>query len=142
MLAAVVISAFLLLSQIHLSQLSQENSRISAAQRESDYIHSQNVALRSEIKSLEQMSFVERIARVQYGLVSAGQTEYEIASGSSGSGGTAVVRPNISKSSLEEGDAAALTGSPLLPVGKATGHPSGGIVHRMLGELEFWSWSF
>jgi len=139
-----VAAAMLLLTQVHISELSQENSKISLANNELHYVTLQNSSLRSRITSLEKLSSIAHLATVQYGLIGSKQKEYAITSMLAGGKNTGVPRSNISPGQLEEGDAAALAGSPLLPIANSGDKKSSseGVLHKMLDQLEFWTWSF
>ncbi len=134
----------LLLTQIHISELSQENSKTSLANKELRYIALQNSALRSQISSLKRLSSIAHLARVEYGLIGSKQKEYAIISPFVGGNNSAVPEPKVVPGQLEEGDTAALVGSPLVPISNSgdTSSASGGVLHKMLNQLEFWTWSF
>ncbi len=143
-MAAVVLSALLLLTQIHTSELSKESANLNSADSELAYINSQNRQLLSEVRSLRQMPYVEHLARVEYGLISKGQTEYSLVFPDTAGSANGIGRPKIGSSQLVEGDTSALAGSSFFPyqATKSSKVKPKGVMRRMLDEVEFWNWAF
>ncbi|MCL5048812.1 MAG: septum formation initiator family protein [Firmicutes bacterium] len=143
-MAAVVLSALLLLTQIHTSELSKESADLNSANSELAYVNAQNRQLSAEVGLLRQMPYVEHLARIEYGLISKGQKEYSIIFPGNTESTAGITRPKISSGQLVEGDSSALVGSPFLPnqtVGSGKSK-SKSVLQRMLGEVEFWKWAF
>lgn len=149
LLAAVLLAAAVLVSELPIGSLSRERAALAAAGTELKVLDARDRALGADVSSLERRSTIESIARKEYGLVRPGQREYVVLpAGSARPAGTSslaggIKAPSLSAADLVAGNEAALAGSGIAGVpdpSKSAASP--GIWSLALGHLEFWRWAF
>ncbi len=144
LVAATLIAAVLLATQLPLGELLHQRSQLAAATTELSVVAAHNRQLVADVAALQQRATIAEIAHQEYGLVWRGQRAFVVlpetsaATSSSGSLGFTKLAP----ADLVAGDGAALAGSGIAPSPPTPAAPQPGLWTKVLARVEFWRWAF
>jgi cell division protein FtsB len=142
-LAAVVVGALVLVSELPLSDLVHARAAVASTTAELNRLRAANHSLSNQISGLKQGTTIQRIAHEDYGLVSPGQKAVIVMPG--GANGASVQGDGASGASLPLGSQTipksdlVPTDSPLSPQSGGSSTASGqGFWQRFANRIEFW----
>lgn len=141
LVAALVLSLAILVTQLPISTLVHQRGELTVATGQLAAARAENAQLSSQIAALRRPSTVAAIAHAQYGLIEPGQIEYEIPHLPGGATGTSSLAPP----SVPHGDLLPPTASPVGPPPSATPASTAspqGLWSQVVSRLAFWRGTF
>jgi hypothetical protein len=130
---AVVTAVFMLIGWFPLKTLWNQQSQLNEASAQLRAIHHQELALKTQAKSIDTKAAAMALAREQYQLVSPNQSLIQVLPGNA-SGQVSATSADPGLQPLVSPTEAAL---PTIKTG-STHHLQSGFVHRLVHTLEFW----